>query len=295
MVCTPQSSKPKLDPKFKPSIVEKQVVNTIKEYGLFLKKDKVLVACSGGKDSSVILHILNKLGYIVEAITVNAHIGCYSDQNLENLKILCSSLDVKLHEIPFRKEFGRSLCYIQDVLKEKGHNFTSCHTCGVLRRYLLNKHSRRIKPSVLVTGHNLDDEAQAVMMNLLRGHMNIAARTGPRTGLIKHAKFVPRVKPLYFVEEKDIVQYSLFYKFAINYEDCPCSSEAYRKDMKKVVAGVEKLGSTTKLNIVKSFLQILPKLKKKYMTAEKLKSCELCGEPTNKNICNTCNLLIKIR
>ncbi len=295
MACTPHKKAPKLDSSFKPLNIEKQVVKTIKEYKLFSKNDKVLVACSGGKDSSVILHILHKLGYDIEAITVNAHIGCYSTANLENLKALCKELNVKLHEIPFRKEFGRSLCYIQDMLQEKGYNLTSCHTCGVLRRYLLNKHSRRIKPAVIVTGHNLDDEAQAVMMNLLRAHMNIAARTGPKTGLIKHAKFVQRVKPLYFVEEDDIIQYSLFYKFATTYEDCPCSSEAYRKDMKKVVASVEKLGLKTKLNIIKSFLRILPNLKKKYMTAEKLKSCELCGEPTNKNICNTCNLLIKIK
>jgi len=294
MVCKASQAKPKLDPRFKPAKIEKQVVKAIKDYKLFSKKDRILVACSGGKDSSVILHILHKLGYNVEAITVNAHIGCYSDQNLENLNELCDKLGVKLHEIPFRKEFGKSLCYIQDVLKEKGHNFTSCHTCGVLRRYLLNKYSRKIKPAVIVTGHNLDDEAQAMMMNLLRAHMNIAARTGPRTGLIKHKDFVPRVKPMYFVEEKDIVQYSLYYKFATNYEDCPCSSEAYRKDMKKIVKELGDDGKT-KLNIVKSFLRILPSLKKHYLTDSKLNSCELCGEPTNKNICNTCNLLIKIK
>jgi uncharacterized protein (TIGR00269 family) len=295
MVCAPQKKAPKPDPRFDPTRIEKQVAKTIKEYKLFTTKDKVLVACSGGKDSSVALHVLQRLGYTVEAITVNAHIGCYSEQNLENLRALCKQLDVKLHEIPFRKEFDKSLCYIQDILKERGYNFTSCHTCGVLRRYLINKHSRRLKPDVIATGHNLDDEAQAVMMNLLRAHMNIAARTGPRTGLLKHKKFVPRVKPLYFVEEKDIIQYSLYYKFATKYEDCPCSREAYRRDMKRFVAGVERLGPKTKLNIVKSFLRILPKLKEHYMTAEKLKSCELCGEPTNKNICNTCNLLIKIK
>ena len=114
---------------------EASIQKTIEEHHLFTKENKVLVACSGGKDSTVILHLLKKLGYTIEAITVDAHIGCYTEENLKNLRNMCETLGVKLHEIAFRKEFGRSMCYIQSVLKSKGYNYKNCHTCGVLRRY----------------------------------------------------------------------------------------------------------------------------------------------------------------
>ena len=54
---------------------EFKVKNTIKKFRLLDKKDKVLVACSGGKDSTVVLYILKKLNYNVEAITIDTGLG----------------------------------------------------------------------------------------------------------------------------------------------------------------------------------------------------------------------------
>ncbi|MEM4247076.1 MAG: 7-cyano-7-deazaguanine synthase, partial [Candidatus Woesearchaeota archaeon] len=66
--------------------VENKVLNTIIKYSLFSKKEKIAVAVSGGKDSTTLLYILQKLGYNIEAITVDSHIGCYTQKNLENLR-----------------------------------------------------------------------------------------------------------------------------------------------------------------------------------------------------------------
>ena len=101
--------------------------------------DKVAVAVSGGKDSSVLLYILKKLGYDIEAVTVNSNIGCYSDTNLENIKKVCGDLGVKLHVADFKENYGKSVCYMTDVLEEKGMKLGTCTVCGVLRRRLLNK------------------------------------------------------------------------------------------------------------------------------------------------------------
>src|SRR3989338_7594439 len=95
---------------------EEKVMSTIEEYDLFDKRETVFVAASGGKDSTVLLHILHKYGYNIEAISVDARIGCYTADNLERLKRFCEQRNVKLHVIDFRKEFGKSMCYIRSVL-----------------------------------------------------------------------------------------------------------------------------------------------------------------------------------
>jgi uncharacterized protein (TIGR00269 family) len=270
---------------------EKKVQETIKNNLLFSKKDKILVAVSGGKDSTTALFVLHKLGYPLEAVTVDAHIGCYSDENLKNLRVQCEKLGIKLHEIPFRKSFGASLCYIRDYLKQKGHSFRSCTVCGILRRYLLNKKAGELNADVLVLGHNLDDEAQSVVMNLLKNRPELNARLGPRVDSAKNRKFTPRVKPLYFITEQDIVRYSKLQGFNVKYTRCPCASDGFRFAVRDFL---NECAVSGKENIISIFLQQRKSLQKNLL-GKKPGLCENCGEPANKNSCSACNLLGLLR
>ncbi len=275
-------------------VFENRVEKTIKKYGLFTKRDKVLVACSGGKDSTVCLYVLHKLGYDVEAITIDVLIGNYTKQNLANLRQFCQDLNIRLHEVSFREAFGKSLCYIQSTLRSKGVRLNSCTTCGVLRRYLVNKHSRGISPSCVATGHNLDDEAQAVFMNLLRNNLKTGARLGPKTGLVKDNKFVPRVKPLYFCTEEECKRYSKIHKFNVKYEPCPCRTDSFRNKVRMMLDTLEKDNPKIKQNILISFLDLLPKLKKSYEAVDKVGSCRYCGEPAKGQVCAACTIIDKL-
>ena len=51
--------------------VEKKVAETIRKYGLLRKSDKVIVALSGGKDSTSVLYILKKFGYDVHGLMID--------------------------------------------------------------------------------------------------------------------------------------------------------------------------------------------------------------------------------
>ncbi|MBS3113138.1 TIGR00269 family protein [Candidatus Woesearchaeota archaeon] len=275
--------------------IEKKIKKTIDKYILFNKKDKILVAASGGKDSTVMLYVLKKLGYDFEAITINSFIGNYSKQSLENLVSFCEEMDIKLHHISLRDEFGYSLCYIRSILKSKGINLKSCTICGVLRRYLLNKYSRKLGANKLVLGHNLDDEAQVFMMNLLRGDFSVSARLGPITGVVQSEKFVQRVKPLYFIRETDIEKYSKIQKFPVKYGECPCSYDSLRRSMKEVLSSLEIINPQVRENIIDSFLRILPVLKKVYKIEKDIETCKKCGEPTSQNICKTCQIIYNLK
>ncbi len=273
--------------------LEKKVRETIRKYSLFTKKDKIGVAVSGGKDSTVCLYLLNKLGYNVEGITIDASIGNYTKKNLENLKKVCKEYDIKLHVISFREEFGMSLCYIRDILKEKGHEFSSCMLCGILKRYLLNKYSRELKFDCLATGHNLDDEAQAFLMNVLRNDFKLAQRQGPIPGIAKSSKFTKRVKPLYLLKEEEIERFSKLLKFPVNYGICPCSVDAYRRQYINFLNEFEKKHPSVKYNIIRFHETMKDNLKKPKNL--KIGTCESCGEPSSKKLCKACTIFKILR
>ncbi|MBW3023194.1 adenine nucleotide alpha hydrolase family protein, partial [Candidatus Woesearchaeota archaeon] len=241
---------------------DEKVRKTIKKFQLFGIKEKVGVAVSGGKDSTVLLYVLKKLGYDVVGLTVDAYIGNYTKKNLENLREVCKKHKIELKEISFKKEFGYSLCYIKSILKEKGQDYASCLLCGVLRRYLINKYAREMKLDVITTGHTLDDEAQAFLMNIFRNDPILAMRQGPITGLGGNKHFVKRAKPLYLCSEKETTTYSKLMEFPVNYDRCPCSVDAYRRNFRDFLDNFEKKHPSVKYNIVNFFLETLHKQKK---------------------------------
>ena len=270
---------------------ENKVKLTIKKYKLFIKKEKILVACSGGKDSTALAYILKKLGYNIEAITINSLVKNYSKKNIDNLRAFCDDNKIKLHEISFKQEFGYTLSGIKKILDSKDISMAYCTICGILRRYLLNKKSKELKADKIATGHNLDDEAESVFMNLLRGNIRLMARLGPITGIVKSRGFIPRVKPLYFCNEKEIIAYSKLKKFPVAYERCPYATSSYREIIRNELIDFEKKHSKTKENILNWFLRILPELKKDFKKGEKMTYCTVCGEPSQKTICNACTIL----
>ncbi|MAG20146.1 TIGR00269 family protein [archaeon] len=272
---------------------DKKVLKTIKNYKMFDKKDKVLVCVSGGKDSTVLLDILRKIRNIeVEAIVIDALIGDYTKKNIENIVDYCKEKKIKLHNISLRDEFGYSLCYIKSLLKKKGLNYKSCTICGILRRYLINKYARELKFDKVATGHNLDDEAQSFFMNVVKNNMAVSARMGPVAGVKRIKSFIPRVKPLYFLMEKETKLYSKLKKFKVYYERCPCSSVSFRKDVGEYLDKFEDEYNGSKYGVVNSFLGILDVMKEKYSKGE-VKLCK-CGEPCSLEVCKTCEILGKM-
>jgi len=273
---------------------ENRIKKTIKTYKMITPKDRLAIACSGGKDSTAVLYVLNKLGYKVEAITVDALIGNYTKKNLENIKIFCKSQKIKLHVISFRKEFGYSLCYIKSLLHSKGTNLKSCTICGVLRRYLLNKYAKKLKFTKIVTGHNLDDECQSFIMNLFKNELELTARSGPITGLTDSINFVKRIKPLYLIPEKDVEKYSKLMCFPVKYEPCPCRIDSYRNYIRKVLDKYEKYHPSVKEKVIKVLLKIIPNLKKSYIPQKNIVLCSKCGEPSKDKLCKACGIISKL-
>lgn len=264
--------------------IEKIVKDTIKDYNLIDYNDKVLVALSGGKDSTTVLYLLKKLGYKVQGLMINLHLGEWSTIHKNNMESLCKELEIPITVVDLKKEIGQGICFIKTVLK-KEKNLTGCTVCGVTKRWILNKWAKKLKADVLVTGHNLDDECQTVLMNFLKGNILLGVNSTPSTGEKNQEGFVQRVKPLFFVPESEIKNYAHSKNFKILYDRCPCAIGTYRVETRNWLKDITDI---EKKNIVESWQKLIPSLKKNQ--TEIIKKCKICGEPSRKETCKACEI-----
>ena len=273
---------------------ESKVFKTIRQFELLEKEENIGVAVSGGKDSLTVLSILKKLSVEnpkikISAIAIDEGIAGYRDKSLETAKEFCEKNDVALHVFSYKEEFGLTLDEMLKIL-----NVKPCSICGVFRRYLLNKKSRELKFTKLVTGHNLDDECQSIVMNQFRNDMAASARLGPRAGLIDDKLFIPRIKPLYLCTEKEVTTYAFINKLLDNFNECPNAVHSHRAQVRDMLNDFEQKNSGTKYSIVNSFLETLPSLREKYKNAV-IKVCSRCHEPSSNDVCSACNYVEKLR
>jgi uncharacterized protein (TIGR00269 family) len=269
---------------------ERIVKKTIRDYKLISKSDKVLVACSGGKDSTTTLYLLRKFGYNVEALAIDLHIGDYSRRNIENVKRFCKEQKIRLNLVDLREEFGSSICYIRGGIQGK-KKLSNCTICGVVKRWILNRKAKELRATRLATGHNLNDESETVIMNLLKGNPELGLGMGPKSGFRKDRLFVERIKPLYFCTNAQTRAYSEAMGFPVVYEPCPCSEGVFRRRIRKQLAGLEKDYPDIRLNLVRNFLSELPALRKRAGVGGKILECEACGEPSRNRLCQLCSMM----
>ena len=275
---------------------EKKVFFTINKFNLIEDNDRIGVAISGGKDSLTVLNILNKIqerrkNIEIQAILIDEGIKNYREITMRDAISFCEKNNIKLNIYSYKEEFGYAL---DDILKKL--KIMPCSICGTFRRYLLNKKSRELKFTKLATGHNLDDEAQSILMNQFRSNQSVNARLGPITGIIKIEKFIRRIKPLYLMSEKETAIYSYIKGFNVKFTECPYAEIGYRNEVRDLLNDLENKYPGTKDSIVNSFLEILPILKEKYKeNGKSINSCINCGEPTSKEKCRACFYVEKLK
>jgi uncharacterized protein (TIGR00269 family) len=269
--------------------LEQRFKQTLEEINLN-KKEKILVALSGGKDSTVVACLLKKFGYNIEGFHIDLSMGDYSKKCLYAVKELCSQLGIKLHLYSIKNEMGGSMCYIRtSVQTSSGKGLKNCAICGVIKKWIMNKEARKLKVSKIATGHNLDDETQTFLMNIFKGSPALSSNSGAITRNAADKKFIARIKPLFYIAEEDIREYSKKMKLPVVYDKCPCAFDSYRIQMRQFA---NTLTTKEKENIMKNFEKLHGKILNS-KSEEKLNYCELCGEPSRNNVCRMCQLMKK--
>lgn len=182
--------------RFSADILKKRIKEYWREYRLTEKEENVLVACSGGPDSLALLDLLQQLQDALNIKVYAAHYehGIRGDDSVADAEFVskfCRSAGIRCFvehgDIPaLAKEIGQS---IETCAREQRYSF--------LRNCLL-----RMGGGVIATAHHQDDQAETVLMHLLRG-----------TGVNGLSGMLPRrndvIRPLLCVAKSDLVEYCL--------------------------------------------------------------------------------------
>jgi len=287
--------------------VEKRLRRRVREDGLLpddaTPDDPVtwLVGLSGGKDSVVLTQLLHETFEAdprVELVALTVHEGIegYRDESLAACERLTADLDIRHEVVSYAEEFDLRM---DDVARDDPKNMAPCAYCGVFRRDLLAAYAETFDADLLLTGHNLDDEAQTALMNVLEGDVSQVAKhfdasLGPledRSGRGAEA-FVPRAKPLRDVPEREVALYAHLRDLPVHMAECPHASEAYRGEIRDLLLDLEERHPGTRHSIMAGYEELAALAAERYRgDGPDLEECVECGAATTRDRCRKCVLV----
>jgi uncharacterized protein (TIGR00269 family) len=269
---------------------EDTVKHTIADSKMVSKGDRIAVALSGGKDSTALIYIMNMLLSVQKditmfAITIDEGIKGYREDTLKSARSITEMLGIDHVIVSFKDEYGLDLDEMVIGKRE-----APCTFCGVLRKSLLNRVAKRLGATKVATGHDLDDDAQSIMMNYLKGDIERLGRFAPRR---LQKGLIPRIKPLKDIPERETALYCMVQGFYVKMAECPYASLSLRSDVRNLLNYLEKNFPGAKQSTMNGFDSISDLLARSYPPIE-LSSCKLCNEPCVEDLCKACQLVGKI-
>lgn len=245
------------------------VQRSIKKYKIFNENDRILVAVSGGKDSSAMAFVLKELGYDFEMLYIDLGIGNYSKESREKVEELAKIVEKSLHVIELR-DYGFTIPEVSGRV---------CSVCGIAKRYIMNRFAREKGFTVVATGHTAEDIVSFYLKNIAGGQKEYADKLLPRIDPFDK-KVVARAKPIFEMSEKENMLFAIVRGLPFKSEECPYAPQP---EWKEIVYEIER----KKPGFVKNFVRGLIseaeiKLETRY--------CSICGEVCIGDVCSFCKI-----
>ena len=174
--------------------LESKVLNTIIKYNLINENDRIVIGISGGPDSMCLLNILNQLKNKLNIKLFVAHINHMireeAQEETEYVKEFCKKIGIE--------------CFVKyvDVISKSNAEKIGTEEAGRKARYSFFEEIRqKVNANKIATAHNSNDNAETVLMNIIRG----AGTTGLK-GIepIRDNKFI---RPIIECERTEIEDY----------------------------------------------------------------------------------------
>jgi tRNA 2-thiocytidine biosynthesis protein TtcA len=175
-------------------VVRKLTARAVRERRLIETGDRILIAVSGGKDSTVLAWALSSLrqslkkSYDLEAIHISSDFCSCCKKSVLSQKL-------EAWDIPFTDLFVPVIGRLKEGKK------MNCYWCSTQRRTELLKYAVAHGYNKIALGHHLDDIIETFFMNLTgKGELS----TMPM--LLKYRKYpVSLIRPLGYLEEQQII------------------------------------------------------------------------------------------
>ncbi|MDR3146754.1 MAG: tRNA 2-thiocytidine biosynthesis TtcA family protein [Treponema sp.] len=222
-------------------IVRKLVVKAVLERNLVAGGDRILIAASGGKDSTVMAWALSALrpelkkDYELAAIHISSDFCACCKK---------SALAERLHEwgIPFTDLFVPVIGRLKEGEK------MNCYWCSTQRRTELLKYAVEKGFNKIALGHHLDDIIETFFMNLTaKGELS----TMPM--LLAYRKYpVSLIRPLGYVEERQILACAEALGILKTVCTCPYGINSARREARKRIADFTGNSGAVKRRIFKA-------------------------------------------
>lgn len=270
------------------AVFEDEIHRVIVDNQLFKPGERIAIGASGGKDSTVLAYVMSELnrrhGYGLDLFLLSVDEGIigYRDDSLETVKRNEIQYGLPLKVVSYKELYGWTMDEIVKLIGLKNN----CTFCGVFRRQALDRGAALLKVDKLVTGHNADDIAETVLLNILRGDIARLSRcTSISTG---EDGPIPRCKPFKYTYEKEIVMYAYFKKLDYFSTECIYSPNAYRGFAREFIKDLERIRPRAILDIIKSGEDFRIS---RHTKMPEQGNCERCGYISSQKWCKACVLL----
>jgi uncharacterized protein (TIGR00269 family) len=268
-------------------LCRRQVAKAIEQFAMFSVDDRLLVAVSGGKDSLAIWDMLVELGYDADGLYVGLGIGDYSDQSATIARAFAASRGLTLHEVDLRSEYGYDVPAAAAATRR-----APCSACGLSKRHIFDRATTDGGYDVLVTGHNLDDEAAVLFGNTLRWDVSYLARQAPV--LAARAGMPRKAKPLVRLSERETAAWCVVRGIDYVVEECPMAQGNRHLAYKAALNQIEAQSPGTKASFYLQFVERMIPLLADANEADQgtVTVCQQCGSPTTGEVCAFCRLVV---
>jgi uncharacterized protein (TIGR00269 family) len=257
--------------------IESKAAKTISKYSMIEYGDKVAVGVSGGKDSLSLLYVLKMLfdqhpnnGNELVAVTIDEGIKGYRDESLQIVKDFCAQLHIESKVLSYQSLFGIDMD--QAMVQRSSQKISSCSMCGTFRRRAIDIAAETVEADIVATAHNMDDQLQTFMINLLAGDVERIGWIYPepvqytQTGMKK-------VKPFVEIYEYEIAFYALQRDIPFQSEECPYMNESIRTDLREFFNRLERDHPGIKYNAYRSMTKSSPQQYAAFSDQEVFKMC----------------------